>query len=69
MTSSQMFEDECEDGDIAWHKGDEGYWEGNPATAPIVFRAVNEANWLQEQRKYAREAAEKRATVGAISHE
>ncbi|VDB87289.1 unnamed protein product [Peniophora sp. CBMAI 1063] len=34
----------------SWHQDRDGEWEGNPATAPVVFRAVNLAYDVHYQR-------------------
>ena len=47
-----------EDEKDTWHKDDDGQYEGNPATAPIVFTAVQEAYFLSEER--ARQAKEEK---------
>ncbi|VDB90240.1 unnamed protein product [Peniophora sp. CBMAI 1063] len=46
-------EDEVDDDDFTWHKED-GYYTGNPATAPIVFRALNLAFDIDDQRRASR---------------
>lgn len=62
---SHRFDDECDDGDLAWHRAwrkEDGFWRGNPATAPLVMLAVREAEWLEEQRAAASANAEARAS-------
>ncbi|VDB98820.1 unnamed protein product [Peniophora sp. CBMAI 1063] len=54
-----------DDPGVRWQLDEDGDWVGNPATAPVVFRAVNLAYDLEEERN--RKAAELKAAQRAAA--